>query len=244
MVENPMREDYVNIGLVFLSYNEVDGLQFYLPRLSEICRQNEIQNVFAVDGGSSDGSIELYEKYRLPYYIQEKRGRGEAFKLAFANSNDDALIFFSPDGNEDINDITQFCFHLRDETDIVIASRMMKESKNEEDDQFFRWRKWANQSFTFVANMLWNWRGPYITDSINGFRAFRRGAWDQLNISASDYSIEYQSTIRAFKRKLKIVEFPTKEGKRIGGESYAKSLPTGIRFIKLLAGEILIFNKF
>jgi glycosyltransferase involved in cell wall biosynthesis len=237
-------ERRVNIGLVLLSYNEVEGLQVYLPILSEICRQNQIINVFAVDGGSTDGTIGLYDKYQVPYFIQQTKGRGQAFKLAFVNSQDDALIFFSPDGNEDIKDISRFCDHLKENVDIVIASRMMKESKNEEDDQLFRWRKWANQTFTLAANVLWNRSGTYITDTINGYRAFSREAWDLLNISADDFAIEYQSTIRAFKLKLNIVEFPTKEGKRIGGESYAKSLPTGIRFLRLLIEEILIFNKF
>ena len=234
----------MKIGLVLLSFNEVNGLQFYLPQISEICRRNNLQNCFAVDGGSTDGSIELYEKYEFPYYIQEKKGRGEAFKLAFINSDDDALIFFSPDGNEDINDISKFCSHLKEGANIVIASRMMKGAKNEEDDQLLKWRKWANQSFTLAANIIWNRRGPYITDTINGYRAFPREVWDKLNISASDYAIEYQSTIRAFKRKLSIVEFPTKEGERIGGESYAESLPTGIRFLKLLTEEISVSNNF
>jgi len=107
-----------------------------------------------------------------------------------------------------------------------------------------KWRKWANQTFTFLANSLWNRNNPFVTDSINGYRAFRRSAWKKLNISASDYTIEYQSTIRAMKRKLSIAEFPTIEGQRIGGESYAKSIPTGLRFLKLLFKEIAIGTKF
>ena len=40
---------------------------------------------------------------------------------------------------------------------------------------------------------------------------------------------------------MKIVEIPTIEGRRIGGESYAKSIPTGIRFIFCLIKEIFVF---
>jgi hypothetical protein len=94
-----------------------------------------------------------------------------------------------------------------------------------------------------MANVTWN-RGIFITDTINGFRSITREAWDQLCLDATDYFIEYQSSIRAFKLGLSIKEFPTKEGNRIGGESYAHSLPTGIRFLKGYFREIWLGNNF
>jgi len=51
-------------------------------------------------------------------------------------------------------------------------------------------------------------------------------------------------SIRAMKLGLKVAEIPTQEGKRIGGESTAKSLPTGLIFLKILWREIIIGNKF
>jgi hypothetical protein len=234
----------MEIALVVLSFNEIDGLKHHLPLLPGLCRENGIKKFFAVDGGSKDGSLELYGRYNIPALIQDKKGRGEAFKLAFARSQEEALIFFSPDGNEDIKALANFCRLLQGGADMVIASRMMPGARNEEDDQILRWRKWVNQAFTFLANLLWNRKGPYITDTINGFRAIKRRAWEVLRVSAGDYAVEYQSTIHAFKRKLKIAEFPTIEGQRIGGESNAKSFPTGMRFLKLLASEIVKGKSF
>lgn len=233
----------MKIGLVLLSFNEVDGLTHYLPSIAGMAKDTPL-NIFAVDGGSKDGSIQLYQKYKIPFYIQEKKGRGEAFKLAFEKCADDALIFFSPDGNEDLADVPKLCARLSEGADMIIASRMMKGAQNEEDHLILKWRKWVNQAFTLIANILWNRGGRYVTDSINGFRAIRRDAWDKLRVTASDYTVEYQSTIRAFKLRLKIMEFPTIERQRIGGESNAKSLPTGIRFLKLLFQEIRLGKNF
>jgi len=229
----------MTIALVVLTYNEADGLSHYLPLLSDGCHKYGVDRIFAVDGGSTDGSLELFQEYNLPYIIQEIKGRGEAFKLAFEKSDEDALIFFSPDGNENIDDVGKFRGLLAQGADLVIASRMMRGAHNEEDDQVLRWRKWANQAFGLAANLFFRRQGPYITDTINGFRAITRQAWQCLDVSASDYCIEYQSTIRAFKRRLQIAEFPTCEGQRLGGESYAKSIPTGIKFLKLLWQEII-----
>jgi hypothetical protein len=115
---------------------------------------------------------------------------------------------------------------------------MMRGARNEEDDQVLRFRKWANNAFNVAANALFRSEGwPYITDSINGFRAITRMAARQLSLDAADYTIEYQMTIRALRHRMRIVEFPTKEGHRIAGETGAPSIQTGLRFLRRLYTE-------
>ena len=169
---------------------------------------------------------------------QTRRGRGEAFHLAVSDIPADAFIFFSPDGNEEIEDLPKFRPLLEQGADIVIASRMMKGAVNEEDAQLFRWRKWANNAFNLMANIAFRRTGPFITDSINGYRATTKAVFDSLGLNALDYTIEYQMTIRALKHRLRIVEFPTHEGERIAGESGAPSIPTGLRFIGRFVSEL------
>ena len=65
-----------------------------------------------------------------------------------------------------------------------------------------------------------------------------------MKIDAPGFVIEYQMSIRAMKSGLKVSEIPTYEGYRIGGESQAKSLPTGILFLKFLLKEFFIGKKF
>jgi len=48
---------------------------------------------------------------------------------------------------------------------------MTKGAVNEEDGQILRFRKWANNAFNLGANLVFRSRGPYITDSMNGYRA-------------------------------------------------------------------------
>ena len=147
------------------------------------------------------------------------------------------LVFFSPDGNENLEDIPKFKKYLREGYDLVIASRMMKGARNEEDDQLFRWRKWANNAFNLMANLFFRRSGHFITDTINGFRGMRRQLLSDLKVDAVGYTIEYQMTIRSFKRGFRVTEFPTYEGARIGGETKAPSIPTGIQFLKCLWRE-------
>jgi glycosyltransferase involved in cell wall biosynthesis len=227
----------MKISLVLLTFNEIDGLHHVFNSLP----LDTVDEVFAVDGGSTDGTREFFQQHTVRIMDQTCPGRGEAFREAFRQSQCDAIIFFSPDGNEGPEDIPRFRSYLEQGCDMVIASRMMKGAYNEEDDQIFKFRKWANNAFNLLANIAFRRSGPYITDSINGYRAMTKTAFNRLQPDGSGYTIEYQMTIRALKHRMNIIEFPTHEYPRAGGESYAKSIPTGLRFIKIFLREL--FSK-
>jgi glycosyltransferase involved in cell wall biosynthesis len=226
------------VSLVLLTWNEIDGLKHHLPLLKDLSNLG-VDEVFAVDGGSTDGSLELYASHGVRVLRQRSRGRGEAMRFAAESAAGEFVIFFSPDGNEDWRDIPKFRPLLEQGYDLVIASRMMKGARNEEDGHLLRWRKWANNIFNLFANVLFRRQGAYVTDSINGFRGVRRSLMSELALTAVGYAIEYQMTIRCFKKRLRVAEFPTQEGARLGGDTKAPSIPTGLRFLKCLWREWL-----
>lgn len=227
-------------ALCILTRNELPCLEVIFPQIPEPSKEAGYDAIYAIDGGSTDGTVEFYQKHNIPIIGQSRRGRGDAFQVAFDKIDADAYIFFSPDGNEAIEDLPRFRKELEDGADLVIASRMMKGAVNEEDHQLFKWRKWANNAFNLGANLFFNRSGNYVTDSINGFRAITREKAKQLRLDAFDYTIEYQMTMRALKSRLNIVEFPTIEGQRVKGETQANSIPTGLRFIKCFFRELFL----
>jgi glycosyltransferase involved in cell wall biosynthesis len=224
--------------LVILTWNEIKAIKVLYDKLP----LKNYDECFVIDPGSNDGTLEFFREKSMTVHIQEKKGRGVAFLMAANISKADIILFFSPDGNEDPADIDKvFSLVEKQGADIAIASRFAKGSRNEEDGELFPWRKWANQVFTWLVNISFNRSGVYITDTINGFRAFKRHSLLDMGLTAEGFAIEFQSTIKAFKKKLKIIEIPTIEGARIGGESKAKSIPTGIKFVKLYLKEL--FSK-
>jgi glycosyltransferase involved in cell wall biosynthesis len=227
----------MKIALCILTRNELDCVQIIYPQLAAL-NSPGYDSLYVIDGGSTDGTVEYFQEKGIPILSQSKRGRGEAFQMAFQQIDADAYLFFSPDGNEDIKDLHRFREELQKGADIVIASRMMKGAVNEEDHLTFKWRKWANNAFNIVANLFYRRSGKFITDSINGYRAITKAAAEKLQLDAYDYTIEYQMTIRGFKNKLHIVEFPTIEGQRVAGGTGAPSFQTGVRFIKRFFAEL------
>ena len=131
----------------------------------------------------------------------------------------------------------EFLRCLQEGLDLVVASRMMKGAYNEEDVHWFRPRKWVNQLFTLAANLLWN-RGPYVEDTINGFRVVRADSLRRCACDADGFPIEYQMSIRMMKLGFVIGEMPTHEYPRLGGQSTAESWPTGVVFVKTLLREM------
>lgn len=223
--------------LVILTRNEIDGLRKIFPKIP----LKQIDEVFAVDYKSSDGTLEYFAKHKVRVIKQTVKGRGRAFILAMKKAKGDQILYFSPDGNEDPADIMKLYKLLDEGYDMSIASRFMKESRNDEDDQFFRPRKWVNQMFSLAAKIFW---GGNVTDSINGFRAVKRTSMLKMKPDAWSFYIEYQMTIRALKLKMKIAEIPTIEGDRIGGVSKLLSIPEGKLYVKCLFREIAIGTKF
>ncbi len=220
--------------LVILTLNEIDGLKVLFDRIP----LNSADEVVCIDGGSQDGTVEFLTGRGVPVLSQEAPGRGSACRTALSRCNGDVLLFFSPDGNEDPQDIPILFERIAQGYDMVIASRFLPGGRNEEDGGLIRPRSWVNRAFSYMANFLWNTGDP-VTDTINGFRALRREAMIRLNSDESGFALEYQITIRAMKLHMRIGEIPTVESPRIGGAVKARSFPVGWRHILIFLQEII-----
>jgi glycosyltransferase involved in cell wall biosynthesis len=222
------------VTLVVLTLNEIEGVTDVFPKLPLHC----LDEVLVVDGGSTDGTLQFFDSRGVRVIRQERRGRGEAFRLAVRHARNDFLIFFSPDGNEDPDDIPRLIEGLAAGYDMVIASRFMPGARSEDDDKFlFASRRWGNLMFTWLVDVLCRERTP-ITDTINGYRAITRSAFARLAPDAEGYAIEFQMSIRALQLGLRVLEIPTQESPRIGrGVSKLNAIPVGLKFGALLVRE-------
>jgi glycosyltransferase involved in cell wall biosynthesis len=224
-------------SLIILTFNEIEGITALFDKIPF----DKVDEALVVDGGSKDGTIEFFKARQIPVYLQDVSGRGEAFRIGCRKATGDALIFFGPDGNEDPNDITKLLDIIKDGYDMAIASRFLPGARNDEADATIPYRAMANRLFTLAVKVIW---GGSIADTINGFRAVNKDSFNELKVDAEGFAIEFQMSIRALKLKQRVKEIPTIEGDRIGGESTAKSIPTGLKVLRVLLREIWLRKNF
>jgi hypothetical protein len=130
-------------------------------------------------------------------------------------------MFFSPDGNDEPEDIPRLIQKSKEGYDIVHISRFGKNSVSDDANLLERF---GNNMFTFLVNAFF---GGNYTDALNGFRIIKRSIWDKLKTDAQYLNIEQQTCIRLAKLKTPIYEIEGNEPARIGGERKMRPLTTG-----------------
>ena len=225
------------VALALIVRNEAVGIRNVLTRVD----RGPFDQVFAVDGNSTDGTVDLLGEMGVPVVAQEGRGLGAAMRDARAavRPGTRAVVFFHPDGNEDPADLPRMAGLLAaGGADFVVATRMARGAVNEDDGRVLKPRKWANQGLAVLANGLFARGGNRTTDVTNGFRGVTLAAWDRMRLTSTDLTMDFQMVIRALKLGIPITEFPTAEGRRCAGATNFASLPTGLAELRLVWREL------
>lgn len=229
-----MAKNKYTVALAIIAKNEYLSSKVIWPKIPK----KSVDRIFVIDGKSTDKTKEFYESQKVEVFTQRRKGLGAASKEARKHCHEDGIIFFHPDGNENPKDIKKVADLLRKGQKFVIPSRMMKGGFNEEDVKFIKPRKWFNLCFAFTLNLIFNRGMPYVTEVVQGFRGIDIITYDLIKATTEDRTIDCQQVVRAMKKKVRIYEFPTKEGERIAGETNFKSLSTGYLNMKTAFKEI------
>jgi glycosyltransferase involved in cell wall biosynthesis len=215
-------------------WNELEGCKLDVPHLP----RNDFFEVIAVDGGSTDGTIEYLESHGIAVHKQPKRGLNAAYVHANEIAQGDAVIVFFAKGTLPTEDVLKFRPLFESGHDLVIASRQLPGSVNEEDAYFLRPRKWAVISLAYLAALIWRREGNISRDVLHGFKGWKRDAFAKMKVLDTGLSIDVEMVVRSYKLKLKRIEFPTKELPRGYGETHFKVWPTGKRLLAYLWYEL------
>jgi len=216
-----------NATLILLTLNELPGLYALFDRLP----LDRLQGCTAVDGGSKDGSLEFLEARNIPIIHQAQPGWGEAVRAGAESVETESMVFFSPDGNQNPEDILRLVDMLQEGYDMVIASRFTKSSVHEDDGGFLRMRARVAQWFTELSNRR-HARGYRLTDATNSFRAVTTQAMGKLELEATGFELAYQMTMRGQRQGMRIGEIPTFEGPRLVAREGSRSLTVGLHHLQ------------
>ena len=217
--------------LLVLTLNEIEGLKLILPRVN----RDWVDEIVAVDGGSTDGTIEYLKKNGIRIVNQKSKGVCGAYWEGFEAATGDVIIPFSPDNNSLPELIPALVAKMKQGYDMVIASRYLDGAKSYDDDPVTALGNWM---FTKSVNLCF---GAKFTDTLVMFRAFRKDILDRLGMDEKKRPVfEMQLCIRCAKQGLRVAEIPADEPKRIGGVRKMRPLYNGSTLAWQLVKEMFI----
>lgn len=224
----------MTVGLCLITWNELEGCKHDVPLID----RSQFDEVYCVDGGSTDGTVEYLESQGIKVYRQTAKGLNQACKDGCNFCSCDAFVFYHPKGTIPVEDTYKFRAYYEAGYDFVVGSRMMKGAHNEEDSKLLKPRKWFVLCLGLAAKVLFKKEGNTVWDTLHGFRGMTVEAFKKCDISDMSPSIDIEMVCRSYKLKLKRIEFPTTELPRIAGESHFKAWATGKKLLKYLWWEV------
>jgi len=219
----------MRVTLMMPTLNEAEALKAVIPRI----RREWVDQVLVVDGGSTDGTLELARGAGYDVMRQKTRGIAAAYADALPQATGEVIITFTPDGNSLPERIPALVEKMREGYDMVIVSRYREGAKSEDDDPLTAFGNWM---FTRLINFFF---GGRYTDTLVGFRAWKRDVYDKSIRWIGRDDFEPRSAIRCAKLKLKTGEIPGDEPKRIGGVRKMRPFVNGWKIVKIIIEEII-----
>jgi len=224
----------MKITLCLIVWNEIGGCKIDVPNLPI----NEFDEIIAIDGGSTDGTIEYLTKCGIKVYQQSKKGLNAAYVDANRLASSDYVVVFFPKGTMPTLDLLKFKSLLQLGNDLVIASRQIRGSTNEEDSAILKPRKWGVRALAMMIALIWMREGVLIRDVLHGVKAWKKSSFEKMQILDHGLSIDLEMVVRSYKLRMNRVEFPTHEVARPHGETNFKIWPTAKKLLKYIWFEI------
>ena len=209
----PAKNEEMNIGRVLDDLNnttaQISGYEF---------------EVLVVDDKSTDRTGE-FSQARGAKVIRNtgRSGKGLALRLGFQNSTGSIIVMMDADYSHRAEELPRFLQALEEpDVGLVIGSRVVGGS-----EEYTPIRALGNVFLTYAVGLF---LGRYLSDALNGYKAFRRDVFDDFNYTSDMFEIEIELIANTLRKKYRVIEVLSHERARAGGEAKSRVIRHGTRF--------------
>ena len=222
------------ISIVIPTLNEEKNMPTLLRRIKSFFKQRKEYSyeIIVVDGHSKDKTVDIAKKFGCKV-LYDNLGKGSALIKGLKSAKGDIVITMDADLSHRPVELGLLIEGVRAGYDIVMGSRFIQGGGTEDMSTI---RKFGNKFFVTLVNLFW---GAKYSDLCYGYRAFKNGVWRKLNLSTPGFGIETEISIRAAKKKLKVLEVPSFEKKRLHGEGNLKTFKDGWVILHTILKELV-----
>jgi hypothetical protein len=216
------------VSVVVPAMNEEKNIGHVLEELPD-----GLHEVILVDGNSQDKTIEAaraaYPDIRVT--SQSGRGKGDAFRTAFAAVTGNLVVMLDADGSADPAEIPRFIAALEAGADFAKGSRFLDGGGSAD---ITGMRKLGNGFLSGTANLL---HDTHFTDLCYGYNAFWARCLPFISLDVPGFEVETLINLRIAGAGMKITEVPSYEKERISGQSNLKTFRDGFRVLGTILRE-------
>lgn len=198
-----------SITVIIPTLNEKEAIQEVIKDIPKKELQDRDYNVeiMAVDGGSSDGTIELLEDSDVEL-IHAGDGKTEGVKKGLKNTDSDYIFLIDGDGTYPAEKIIDMVKDLEDGSEMVLGNRFGSEMN---DGAMSTKNMVGNKILTGLANRLY---GTKVSDLCTGLRGFKFNGFNAEEIPGEGFELE--AALHSIFSKKDISEIPISYKQRKG----------------------------
>lgn len=209
----------MNVTIIMPVFNEAHTIEEIVRRVKT---QNVAGEILIVDDGSTDGTRKILESMNevgeaRVIFHDRNLGKGAAVRTGINNASGDVILIQDADLEYDPRDYATLLKPIEEGlADVVYGSRFLGAPRR----PVMFWHMVANKLLTFLTNVLYN---TILTDMETGYKVFKKGAIEGINLRANRFDFEPEFTAKILKRKVRLFEVPIVfnprdyvEGKKIG----------------------------
>jgi len=235
------------ISIIVPMLNEAVTIDRVLNDLEKLdmTSSNIMKEVIVVDGGSTDGSLEIacsHKRVRV-YSLSGTKGRGAAFRLGVEKARGNIVILFPADNEYNCEDILQVANPIiENKFNVVFGSRAIKclnlgkriRSIYGKRHMDYLLSKYGGMALSIASLFLYS---RYITDPLSTLKAYDKELLTSLDMKSNGVNLECEIIGKLVNREEYILEVPvqynprTKEqGKKITFKDGLLSLLALLRY--------------
>ena len=229
------------VSVIIPALNEAPNIAAVLPRLPA-----GLDQVVLVDGGSTDGTVDVARRLRPDVTIvqQTRKGKGNALACGFAAATGDIVVMMDADGSTRPEEIPHFVETLvQSGADFAKGSRFIAGGGSHDITLL---RRVGNKVLNLLVNMVCHTR---YTDLCYGYNAFWRRCLPVFALEHGEngmspgsaqmqwgdgFEIETLMSIRCAGADLQVVEVPSFEHSRLFGRSNLRAFSDGLRVFRTI----------